>query len=72
MSAKKSYADLIKEAIVALKDRTGSSTHAIKAHIAANHPSLNFAPVSILGVVMSFFLFIFWALFKYSTFSALP
>lgn len=46
MSAKKSYADMIKEAIVALKDRTGSSTHAIKAHIAANHPSLSFAPVS--------------------------
>ena len=40
---KKSYFDLAKEAIVALKERTGSSPQAIKAHIVANHPSIKFA-----------------------------
>ena len=40
---KKSYFELAKEAIAALKDRTGSSPQAIKAHIVANHPSIKFA-----------------------------
>lgn len=39
----KSYADLIKEAIAALKDRTGSSSQAIKAWIEKNHPAVPFA-----------------------------
>ena len=45
MSTKKSYAELVKEAIVALKDRTGSSAQAIKAHITANNAGLNFLQV---------------------------
>ena len=40
---KKSYVELAKEAIAALKERTGSSPQAIKAHIVANHPSIKFA-----------------------------
>ncbi len=47
MSAKKTYFQLIKEAIVALKDRTGSSQQAIKAHIVKNNPSITFAQVRI-------------------------
>lgn len=42
-AAKKSYFELAKEAIAALKERTGSSAQAIKAHIVANHPSIKFA-----------------------------
>jgi len=45
-AAKKSYFELIKEAIVALKDRTGSSTIAIKGHIAAAHPTVDVKNVS--------------------------
>lgn len=45
MSTKKSYFDLIKEAIVALKDRTGSSAVAIKGHIVANNADFNFQQV---------------------------
>ena len=40
---KKSYVELAKEAIAALKERTGSSPQAIKAHIVANHPTIKFA-----------------------------
>lgn len=40
---KKSYFELAKEAIAALKERTGSSAQAIKAHIVANHPTIKFA-----------------------------
>ena len=43
---KVSYFDLAKEAIVALKERTGSSLQAIKAHIAKAHPEVDFAAVS--------------------------
>lgn len=42
---KKSYYDLAKEAILALKDRTGSSPQAIKAYIATKFPTFKFAPV---------------------------
>jgi hypothetical protein len=41
--AKKSYFELAKEAIAALKERGGSSNPAIKAYIVSNHPSINFA-----------------------------
>ena len=40
----KSYAVMISEAIVALKDRTGSSSAAIKKHILANNNGLDFKP----------------------------
>ena len=40
---KKSYLELAKEAIAALKERTGSSPKAIKAYITSNHPSIKFA-----------------------------
>jgi histone H1/5 len=40
---KKSYLELAKEAIAALKERTGSSPQAIKAYITSNHPSIKFA-----------------------------
>lgn len=40
---KKSYVELAKEAIAALKERTGSSQQAIKAYITSNHPSIKFA-----------------------------
>lgn len=56
MSAKKSYADMAKEAIVALKDRTGSSLQALKSYIVANNAGLNFAPVS-FPLYSSFFFF---------------
>ncbi|RYG66418.1 hypothetical protein EON64_09800, partial [archaeon] len=42
----KSYGDLAREAIIALKDRTGSSMQAIKNHIVANNSGLNFQQVS--------------------------
>ena len=41
-SASKSYATMITEAIVALKDRTGSSSAAIKKYILANNKGLDF------------------------------
>ncbi|CAN0059984.1 unnamed protein product, partial [Heterosigma akashiwo] len=37
------YYDMIVKAIVALKDRTGSSPQAIKAYILANYPDVKFA-----------------------------
>lgn len=40
---KKSYFELAKEAIAALKERTGSSPQAIKAYITSNHSSIKFA-----------------------------
>ena len=40
---KKSYLELAKEAIAALKERTGSSPQAIKAYITSNHASIKFA-----------------------------
>ena len=39
--AKVTYATAIKNAIVALKERTGSSLQAIKTYIAANHADNN-------------------------------
>lgn len=46
MSApKKSYFELAKEAIIALKDRTGSSQQAIKTYIVGKYPTLPFAQV---------------------------
>jgi hypothetical protein len=45
MSAKKTYLEMATEAIVALKDRTGSSPHAIKAHIVASNPKIDFQQV---------------------------
>ena len=40
---KKSYLELAKEAIAALKERTGSSPQAIKAYITSNHATIKFA-----------------------------
>jgi hypothetical protein len=40
MSNKPSNFDLIKEAILALKDRTGSSPAAIKTYLAKQHPTI--------------------------------
>jgi hypothetical protein len=46
MSApKKSYFDMAKEAIVALKERSGSSPQAIKAYITSKYPGVAFAQV---------------------------
>lgn len=39
--AKHSYNDLAKEAIAALKERTGTSLQAIKAYIASKHPGFS-------------------------------
>ncbi|KAF1824914.1 uncharacterized protein K489DRAFT_144718 [Dissoconium aciculare CBS 342.82] len=39
-AAHPSYQDMIKEAILQLKDRGGSSRQAIKKHLLANHPSV--------------------------------
>jgi histone H1/5 len=47
VASKKSYFELAKEAIAALKERSGSSTQAIKAHIVFNHPSIKFAQHSL-------------------------
>lgn len=46
---KKSYFDLTKEAILDLKDRTGSSQQAIKAWILNKYPNMNFAQVTKLN-----------------------
>ena len=61
-AAKKSYFDLAKEAIGALKDRTGSSSQAIKAYITTTHPSVKFQQVCdyfciILNHIIDFFSF---------------
>lgn len=48
MSApKKSYFDLAREAIIALKERSGSSQQAIKAYITSKYPTLAFGQVNI-------------------------
>ena len=44
----KSYFDLAKEAILSLKERSGSSPQAIKSYIATTYPDFKFAPVSVL------------------------
>ena len=49
----KSYFQLAKEAIVALKDRSGSSTQAIKAWIVKNYPTVAFANVSAYTFLIS-------------------
>jgi histone H1/5 len=43
VAPKKSYIDLAKEAIIALKDRSGSSSQAIKAYITTTYPGIKFA-----------------------------
>ena len=48
---KKPYFVLIKEAITALKERTGSSPQAIKAWIGSTYPTIAFAPVSSLFTI---------------------
>ena len=40
--AKKTYFDMAKEAIAALKERTGSSSQAIKAYIVSKYPACDF------------------------------
>jgi hypothetical protein len=45
-AAKKTWLELATEAIVALKERTGSSQPAIKAWISSNYPAVEFAAVS--------------------------
>jgi len=45
---KKPYFDLVKEAIVTLKERSGSSLQAIKKFIATTYPSLTVVNVSII------------------------
>jgi len=46
MSApKKTYFELASEAIIALKERSGSSQQAIKAYIVSKYPSLEFGQV---------------------------
>ena len=47
VATKKTYSQLIKEAIVALKERTGSSSQAIKAYIVKAYPSQTFAQVDL-------------------------
>jgi histone H1/5 len=42
-AAKKTYFEMAREAIVALKERSGSSSQAIKKHMCASNKSLNFA-----------------------------
>lgn len=43
---KPKYADLINEAILSLKERTGSSLQAIKKYIASKYPAFDCQPVS--------------------------
>jgi histone H1/5 len=47
VASKKSYFELAKEAIATLKERSGSSSQAIKAHIVSNHPTIKFAQHSL-------------------------
>ena len=42
---KKSYFELIKEAVAHLKERTGSSPQAIKGYITTTYPTIKFAQV---------------------------
>jgi hypothetical protein len=51
MSTTKTYFELAKEAIAALKDRSGSSPQAIKAYITSKYPAVKFAQVSGLYMV---------------------
>ena len=44
---KKPYLFYVKEAILSLKERTGSSIPAIKKYIASTYPTVVLAPVSI-------------------------
>jgi hypothetical protein len=44
----KSYGEMAKEAIVSLKERTGSSVQKIKATIISKYPNLDFKPVSVI------------------------
>jgi hypothetical protein len=48
MSNKKTYFEMAKEAIGALKERTGSSAQAIKTYIASKYPAVKFQQVTIL------------------------
>ena len=43
-SANVIYSQMVLDAIKALKERNGSSIQAIKKHITATHPALNFTP----------------------------
>jgi hypothetical protein len=51
-SSNKSYFDLAKEAIVDMKDRTGSSLPAIKSWIQARYPKMDFAAVCVVCVLL--------------------
>jgi hypothetical protein len=48
--AGKTYLEMATAAIAALKDRTGSSSQAIKAHIVANNKGLDFKQVRLNSV----------------------
>jgi hypothetical protein len=44
-TSKKTYFELAKEAIESLKERTGSSSQAIKTYISVQYPEVDFAQV---------------------------
>ncbi|CAM9282244.1 unnamed protein product, partial [Ectocarpus sp. 8 AP-2014] len=45
------YSEMAKVAILALKERNGSSVPAIKKHIQATYPTLNFLPHQLRGAL---------------------
>jgi hypothetical protein len=53
---KKTYFELAKEAILTLKDRTGSSNQTIKAFIVNKYPSINFQQVTHNIIIYIFFI----------------
>ena len=56
MTAKKmTYFEMASEAITTLKERTGSSNHAIKAYITTTFPTVEFQAVSTTPYQFEFF-----------------
>ncbi len=64
---KKSYFELAKEAILALKERGGSSQQAIKSWIISKYPTLNFAQVGTVAISIVVTLVLHAVLLHYST-----